>query len=70
MPKIQIQASVPAITGHKRASRNTPSFTIAAECRYADTGVGADMACGSQKWNGNCALLVSAPMATRIRAGR
>jgi len=30
------------------------------ECRYADTGVGAAIACGSQKWNGNCALFVNA----------
>ena len=28
-----IQASVPASTGHRRAIRNTPSFTMAAECR-------------------------------------
>jgi hypothetical protein len=70
VPTIQIHASVPASTGHRRASRNTPSFTIAAECRYADTGVGAAIACGSQKWNGNWALLVSAPMAMRMSAGR
>ena len=51
----------PANAGHSRTSRNTPSFTIVAECRKADTGVGAAIAWGNQKWNGNCALLVSAP---------
>ena len=69
MPTLHIQASVPDMTGHRRATRNTPSFTIAAECRYAETGVGA-MAWGSQKWNGNCALLVNAPRSTRMSAGR
>ena len=55
------QRSVPCSTGQSRASRNTPAFTIVAECRYAETGVGAAIACGSQNWNGNCALLVRAP---------
>ena len=32
-PTIQNQSSVPASTGHSRASRNTPAFTIVAECR-------------------------------------
>ena len=32
-PTIQNQASVPASTGHSRASRNTPAFTMVAECR-------------------------------------
>jgi hypothetical protein len=58
--------SVPESTGHSRARRNTPAFTMVAECRNADTGVGAAIACGSQKWNGNCALLVKAPRSTRI----
>ena len=31
------------------ASRNTPSFTMAAECKYAEIAVGAVIACGSQK---------------------
>ena len=57
----QKNKSVPASAGHRRASRNTPAFTIVAECKYADTGVGAAIACGSQKWNGNCALFVSTP---------
>src|SRR3546814_17352475 len=35
-----------------------------------DTGVGAAIACGSQKWNGNCALLVRAPRKIRHSAGR
>jgi hypothetical protein len=65
---IQNHASLPASAGHSRASRNTPAFTIVAECKYADTGVGAAIACGSQKWNGNCALLVSAPSSTSTSA--
>ena len=32
-PTIQNQASVPASAGQRRASRNTPAFTIVAECR-------------------------------------
>ena len=59
--------SVPASAGYKRASRNTPAFTMVAECRYALTGVGAAMAWGNQKWNGNWALLVKAPSSTRHR---
>ena len=57
------------MTGHRRASRKTPAFTIVAECRKAETGVGAAIALGSQKWNGNCALLVSAPSRMRTSAG-
>ena len=38
-----------------------PALTIVAECRYAEAGVGAAIASGSQKWNGTCALLVNAP---------
>ena len=29
----QNHSSVPASTGHRRAIRNTPAFTIVAECR-------------------------------------
>ncbi|MNL37088.1 hypothetical protein D3C87_1592100 [compost metagenome] len=46
--------------GVKRASRKIPALTIVAECRYADTGVGAFIAPGNQKWKGNCADLVKA----------
>lgn len=60
--------SVPASAGCRRASRNTPALTIVAECRYADTGVGAAIACGNQKWNGNCALLVKMPSSTSTSA--
>ena len=35
--------------GVKRAIKYTPAFTIAAACKYADTGVGAAIAPGSQK---------------------
>jgi hypothetical protein len=38
---------------------------MVAECRYADTGVGAAIAFGSQKWKGNWALLVNAPRRMR-----
>ena len=34
---------------------------MVAECRYAETGVGAAIAWGSQKWKGNCADLVNTP---------
>jgi hypothetical protein len=60
---------VPASTGYMRMSRNTPALTMVAECRYADTGVGAAMASGNQKWNGNCALLVNAPTRISSKAG-
>ena len=32
-PTIQNHISVPDSTGHRRASRNTPAFTMVAECR-------------------------------------
>ncbi len=69
-PTSQNHGSVPPMTGHSRASRKTPAFTMVAECRYDDTGVGAAMALGSQKWNGNCALLVNAPSSTSTSAVR
>ena len=50
------------ISGAKRATRYIPALTMAAECRYAETGVGAAIAPGSQKWAGTMADLVSAPM--------
>ena len=54
--------------GDRRATRKTPAFTIAAECRNADTGVGAAIAPGSQKWNGAIADLVSAPRTSSTTA--
>ena len=63
--RVSIQSAVPPSTGVRRASRNTPALTIVAECRKAETGVGAAIAFGSQKWNGNCADFVNAP--SRIR---
>ena len=59
---VKNHASLPPRAGENRTSRNTPAFTIVAECRKADTGVGAAMAPGNQKWNGNCADLVNAPI--------
>ncbi len=64
------QASVPPSAGEKRISRKTPAFTMVAECRKADTGVGAAMAPGSQKWKGNCADLVKAPIRNRTSTTR
>jgi len=49
LPTNQNHSSVPERTGQSRPSTNTPAFTIVAECRYADTGVGAAIARGSQK---------------------
>ena len=54
--------------GDIRAISTMPAFTIVAECRYALTGVGAAIAPGSQKWNGNCADFVNAPTSTRTAA--
>src|SRR5699024_7002906 len=45
-----------------------PALTMAAECRYAETGVGAAMAPGSQKWNGILADFDSAPAKIKHRA--
>ncbi len=61
-----VQSAVPPRSGVIRATRYTPALTIVAECRYALTGVGACIAFGSQKWNGNWADLVNA--ASRISA--
>jgi hypothetical protein len=46
-----------------------PAFTMVAEWRYDETGVGAVIAFGSQKWRGICADLEQAPMITSTRAG-
>ena len=35
----------------------TPAFTTATACNKAETGVGATIAAGSQKWNGTKAAL-------------
>ena len=51
-----------------RPSTRTPAATIAAEWRYAETGVGAAMARGSQKWSGVWALLAIAATAMRTQA--
>ena len=47
--------------GAVRANNTMPALTMVAECKYALTGVGAAIAPGNQKWNGNCADLVNAP---------
>ena len=46
---VPVHIVVPPRSGVIRAIRNTPAFTIVAECRYALTGVGACIAFGSQK---------------------
>ena len=68
-PNMANHSGVPESTGHSRASRNTPALTMVAECRNADTGVGAAIALGSQKWKGNCALLVNVPSRISSSAG-
>lgn len=57
------QTAWPASTGLNTSSRNTPAFTIAAACRYAETGEMATMESGSQDWNGNWADFVKAATA-------
>jgi len=41
---------------------------MVAECRNAETGVGAAMALGSQKWKGTWADLVNVPARIQITA--
>src|SRR5687768_2890491 len=60
------QRAVPPSSGVILAIRYTPALTMVAECRYALTGVGACIAFGNQKWNGNCADFVNAANSTRI----
>ena len=62
------QAGAALEQGVRRCSRKTPAATIAAECRYAETGVGAAIARGSQKWNGTWAHFARAASAMRPRA--
>ena len=57
---VSISAGSSAMSGWIRLSRKTPAATIAAECRYAETGVGAAIARGSQKCSGTCALFARA----------
>jgi hypothetical protein len=52
-------------SGYTRPRSKTPAATIAAECRYAETGVGAAIARGSQKCSGTCALFASAAIEIR-----
>ena len=56
--------SVPFIRGERLIRRYTPAFTIVAECRRAEVGVGATMAPNSHLENGICADLVSAAKAS------
>ena len=55
-------------SGDSRATMNTPAVTMVAAWISADTGVGPSMASGSHTCSGNCALLPTAPMNTRITA--
>ena len=56
--------SVPSSIGEMRIRRYTPAFTMVAECKRADVGVGATIAPRSQPQNGNCALFVIAAKAS------
>ena len=47
-----------------RANTATPTFTMDAPCRYADTGVGASMAEGSHMYSGSWADLPQAANST------
>ena len=58
------QVEEPDSPGLMAATRKTPALTIAAECRYALTGVGAVIAPGSQKCSGAMADLLIAPTIT------
>ncbi|CAM3982753.1 hypothetical protein DEMA109039_02440 [Deinococcus marmoris] len=51
------------------ATSTTPALTIVAECRKAETGVGASIAVGSHRWKGSCALLVKAASSVSSSAG-
>ena len=51
--------------GCARHRRNTPAVTIVAAWISADTGVGPSIASGSQRCNGNCALLPTAASRSR-----
>ena len=62
------QVDEPDNPGLNAATRKTPALTMAAECRYALTGVGAVIAPGSQKCRGAMADLLAAPMMSRARA--
>lgn len=50
-------------------SRNKPAVTRVEECTKDETGVGADMAAGSQGEKGNCALLVKEAEASNTKRG-
>ncbi len=64
---MSVQTMVPPSAGSSRISKKMPALTMVAECRNALTGASAAMALGSQKWKGNWALLVSAPMANKAK---
>ena len=49
-------------------NRYTPAFTMVAECRRAEVGVGATMAPRSQVWKGICAAFVR-PASARQASG-
>jgi hypothetical protein len=49
---------------------NTPALTTATACSSADTGVGATIAAGSQRWNGINAALPMPNMHSAEQAGQ
>ena len=66
---VVFQIGSPPRVGCRRMTRKTPALTIVEECSRAETGEGASIALGSQKWNGNWADFVNAPSSTRMTAG-
>ena len=61
---------VPLNAGATRRARYTPALTMVAECRSADTGVGATMAPRSQPENGGWAALTIPARHSRARGNR
>ena len=67
-------ASIPAAPrantmGPRRATKNTPAFTMVAACIRAETAVGPVMASSSHSLSGNCADLPIAPPNSSTNAG-
>ncbi len=59
-----VQSVVSPSAGERRASTSRPTFTMAAACRYALTGVGATMAAGNHGCSGTWADFVDAATST------
>ncbi len=67
MAEVSSSPTRPAETsGKMRMARYTPAETIVAAWIIAETGVGPSIASGSQTCSGNCALLPTVPMNSRM----